>query len=187
MAGSRAALKVRFRPIADASRSGDNIEMTMMHLLIVALILQHYPAALVTIDVREDRDVRAHSITISPPRGGPLRTSAERDDIIWVAVRAWAGGHESLTSEECPAVARVAASMDSLLPVPISPPSRAVARPPVPVPPTVKDGYGTSLSFRTLNADGSASDVTIQGGTQYQEWANRAVRELVGCWGPLAP
>ena len=161
--------------------------MTMMHLLIFALVPQHYPAALITIEVREDRDVRAHSITISPSRAGPLRTSAERDDLIWVAVRTWTGGHESLTSEECPAVARVAASMDSLTPVPIAPPSRTVVGPAMPVPPTVKDGYATSLSFRTLNADGSASDVMITGGTQYQEWANTAVRELVGCWGPLAP
>jgi len=161
--------------------------MHMMPLLIAALLLQHYPAALVTIEVQEDRDVRAHSITISPQRAGPLRTRDERDNTVWTAVRTWEGGYQSVTSDECPAVGRVAASIDALPPVPVAPPSRAIAGTTLPVPPTIKDGYATTLSFRTLNADGSASDITIRGGVPYTQWANTAVGALVGCWEPLVP
>lgn len=153
----------------------------------VAVLLQHYPTALVTIEVRADREVRAHSITISPPHAGPFRTDAERDNMVWVAVRRWEGGHETLTSDECPAIARVAASMDSLPPLPISPPSRALVGPSMTMPPTIKDGYGTSLSFRTRNTDNSFSDVTISGGFRYMDWGNTAVSALLECWGPLTP
>jgi hypothetical protein len=161
--------------------------MHMMPLLIAALLLQHDPAALITIEVREDRDVRAHSITISPQHNGSLRTGAERDNMAWEAVRTWEGGHQSVTSEECPTVERVAVSIDELPSIPVAPPSRAVTGTTLPVPPTIKDGYVTTLSFRTLNADGSASDVTIRGGVPYAAWANAAIGALVGCWGPLVP
>ena len=159
----------------------------MMPLLIAAHLLQHYPAALITIEVQEDREARAHSITISPQRAGPLRTHAERESLVWTAIRTWEGGSQSVTSDDCPAVERVAASMDDLPSIPVAPPSRAVTGTTLPVPPTVKDGYVTTLSFRTLNADGSASDVTIRGGVPYTEWTNAAIGALVGCWGPLAP
>jgi hypothetical protein len=159
----------------------------MMPLLIAALLLQHYPAALITIEVQEDREARAHSITISPQHAGPLRTRAERDNMVWAAVRTWDGGYQRVTSDECPAVARVAASIDALPSVPVAPPSRAITGTTLPVPPTIKDGYVTTLSFRTLNADGSASDVTVRGGVPYSEWANAAIGALVGCWGTLLP
>lgn len=154
---------------------------------VIASALQHYPAALVTIEVRGEPDERSYSVTISPPRAGPYRTSDERDNMIWVAVRTWDGGHETITSEECPAVARVAASMDSLPSISISPPSRAIIGPrPMSVPPTPKDGLATSLSFRTRNSDGSDTDITLRGGTQYDHWASSAISELASCWGPIA-
>lgn len=157
-----------------------------MHLLITAIALQHYPAALVTIEVQADRGLPAHSITISPPSERRPRSAEARDNVVWVATRTWEGGSQSVTSVECSAVRNVAASMTDLPAIPIAPPSRAVSPDPSPIPPTIKDGYSTRLLFRTLNEDGSSSDVTITGGAQYTAWANSAVGALVSCWGPLS-
>lgn len=92
-----------------------------------------------------------------------------------------------MTSEECPAVARVAASIDSLPPIPIAPPSRSINEGPFPIPPTIKDGLMTTLSMSTLNEDGSTSDVSIRDGTAHQSWGNEALNALITCWGPLTP
>ena len=56
-----------------------------------------------------------------------------------------------------------------------------------PIPPTIKDGFGTSLSFHTLTEDGSRGEVTIRQGNVYQMWGHDAVASLIPCWGPLTP
>lgn len=184
----RANLSERLRPVRIVSSEAAARRCHMMIETLLVLAAQHYPAALVTIEVREDRAyTRAHTITISPPTGELPRSAAERDRVIWIATRAWDGGFQSMDSQECPAVATVAASMDDSPPIPVSPPSRMVAPEPLPIPPTVKDGFATALKFRTQNPDGSRTDVTVQGGTDYILWGHGAVRALIGCWGPLEP
>ncbi|MFJ6025387.1 hypothetical protein ACIQC9_12425 [Brevundimonas sp. NPDC092305] len=157
----------------------------MIHLILTALTVQHYPAALVTIDVGAIDQTPAHVITVSPAHARPVRSQADRDRIAWRAVRSWQGGSQSITSEDCPVLSVIAGSMDGLPPIPVSPPSLLVAPDPLPIPPTIKDGYSLSLSFRTMNSDGSTTDLTLKGGTVYYEWASNVVNQLASCWGRI--
>lgn len=158
----------------------------MVPLLIAAVVLQHYPAALVTIDVQADRGHRAHTITISPPSGRRPRSAEALDALVWVATRTWDGGQQTVTSEECPAVGRIASSFGELPPLQVNPPALSVTGgEPIPIPPTIKDGFVTTLSFRTLTDDGSFADVQIAHGNVYRHWGHDAVGELISCWGPL--
>lgn len=155
----------------------------------VALAAQIDASTLVTIQVAaETRHTPAHSITISSRAAVRPRTQSARDDQFWIASRSWDGGSQSLTSEACPALRTVALSLRDLQSVPVSPPFLTVAAgESLPIPPTIKDGYTTTLEFRVVNSDGSETDVRLSGGTDYQRWGNAAVAALIPCWGPLLP
>lgn len=155
--------------------------------LVAALAAQHDPSAIVSIHVGADRTyTREHTIIISSAEQY-LRSEAQRDGVLLTAIREWDGGHQTMTSDECPAIREVVASLDRLPHIPIVPPARYVWPSVVLTPPTIKDGFSTRLSLRTLNSDGSFSDITISSGTAYQTWGNEAVAALIDCWGPLTP
>lgn len=161
----------------------------MMLAALLASVVQIDPSALITIRVAEDRIyTQAHSITISPTAAARPRSQAARDSQDWIAIRNWEGGSQTITSQECLALRTVALSVGELAAVRVSPPSLTVSESvALPLSPTVKDGYDTTLEFRTLNADGSETDVILRRGVEYQTWGNRAVSALIACWGPLEP
>lgn len=131
---------------------------------------------------------RPHAITIRAQEARYARSAEEQDARVWVATREWDGHSQSMTSTECPAVRTVAISVSELPPVQIAPATfKIMSGDPLPIPPTIKDGFGTSLFFHTVTEDGSRGEVTIRRGNVYQHWGNDAVGSLIGCWGPLTP
>ncbi len=145
------------------------------------------PALVVRIEVSGDPVYsRPHAISIRAQETPPSSSAGGQD--VWLATREWEGGSQSLISTDCPAIRAVAISVSDLPPVRLAP---AVSAPlsgaAAPIPPTVKDGFQTVLSFQTETDDGSRGQVTVTGGNVYQRWGHDAVASLLPCWGPLAP
>lgn len=161
----------------------------MFPLMFLAVTLQYDPSLLVKINVEEDRVyTRPHSISIRSQEGRRSRSIEERDARVWTATRTWEGGSQSVTSTECPAVRTIALSFGELPPVQIAPSLLAIMPGgSIPISPTIKDGFMTSLTFRTLTEDGSDAEVEIRSGNAYQHWGHDAVGSLIPCWGPLTP
>lgn len=147
------------------------------------------PALVVRIEVSGDPVyTRPHAISIRAQEPRFSRSAAEQDARVWVATREWDGGSQNITSTDCPAVRTVAISVSDLPPVRIAPRTLEImSSDSLPTPPTIKDGFGTSLSFHTLTEDGSRGEVTIRRGNAYQIWGHDAVASLIPCWGPLTP
>lgn len=146
-------------------------------------------ALVVRIEVSGDRiHTRPHKISIRAQDSRLSRSAVEQDARVWVATREWEGGSQSMTSTDCPAVRTIATSVTDLPPVRIAPvTSEIMLGDTLPIPPTIKDGFWTSLSFHTLTEDGSRGEVTVRGGNVYQSWGHNAVSRLIPCWGPLTP
>ena len=147
------------------------------------------PNLVVSIEVLGDGFyTRPHVITIRA-RGGRVSPSpAEPDDRAWDATREWEGGSQTLDSAECPALRAVAISVGDLPPVRIAPANViSLSDDDLPLPPAIKDGFTTSLTFPTITGDGSKGQGVVRGGDVYQRWGHDAVASLIGCWGPLAP
>ncbi|MBX9461283.1 MAG: hypothetical protein KL785_09540 [Brevundimonas sp.] len=142
---------------------------------------------LVTITVAGDRDILAHTIRIEADTFRTARSQEELDRRVWRASRVSENGEEQVDSETCPALRQVAHAFAALPDLSIAPPTMQVVSAPLPVPPTMKDGYSTRLTFRTVTLDGSEALVELRHGNAYAEWANSAVGSLAGCWGPPAP
>ena len=147
---------------------------------------------LVTITVADDPYYTiAHSIVIEA--GQPLyaRTEAELEGRSWAATRTSERGAETIHSDACPALRRVALSFATLPPLQVRPmPSVAHGGEPgadLPMSPTRKDGFSTRLAFATETADGSYASVEVAGGNDYSRWGHDAVSALLACWGPLTP
>lgn len=147
------------------------------------------PALVVRIEVSGDRTyTRPHTISIRAQEARLSRSAVEQDARVWVATREWDGGSQNMTSTECPAVRTVATSVSELPAVRIAPAtSEIMSSDSLPIPPTIKDGFETSLSFHTLTEDGSRGEITIRRGNVYQIWGHDAVASLIPCWGPLTP
>lgn len=142
---------------------------------------------LVTITVAEDRNLPAHTIRIGADTGRPALSREELDHRVWRASRVSEAGEEQVSSETCPALRQAVHAFADLPPLSISPPTMRVQSAPSPVPPTMKDGYSTRLTFRILTQDGSEALVELRRGNAYAGWANSTVGSLTACWGPLAP
>lgn len=161
----------------------------MFPLMFLAVALQFDPSLLVKINVEGDQlYTQSHSISIRSQEGGRSRSIEERDARVWIATRTWEVGSQSVRSTECPAVRTIALSFGELPPVQIAPSLLAI----MPgegasIPPTIKDGFVTSLTFRTLTRDGSDAEVEIRRGNAYRHWGHDAVASLIPCWGPLTP
>jgi len=151
------------------------------------------PAAeLVEITVGEFRPYTlAHTITITAGEPVFARTAAELEARSWSATRLSERGMETITSEECPAVRTIALSFSDL-PTLLMRPLSAVAwgeQPGdgLPLGPTMKDGFETSLRFATRADDNSPAIVELKGSGTYQRWGHDSVTALLGCWGGLVP
>ena len=143
---------------------------------------------IVTISVEADRDhTRAHVIEIIPASARPARSQGEVKGRRWFATRLFGDQTQTITSEDCPALRPLALSFADLPPIELRPDSLEVSAEAMPIAPTIKDGFMTTLRFRTLTADGSRAVVEVRGGNAYQAWGHRAVSDLIGCWGSLAP
>ena len=147
------------------------------------------PTLVVRIEVSGDRTLTLpHTISIRAQEARLARSAAEQDARVWIATREWDGGSQTITSTECPAVRSVATSVSDLPAVRIAPATLEIlSGNSLPIPPTIKDGFGTSLSFHTVTEDGSRGEVTVRRGNVYQAWGNDAVAHLISCWGPLTP
>lgn len=148
-------------------------------------------AAMVTITVDGDRYYsRPHTITIMPDVNRLARTRQEVQDRRWRATRTSEGRVDRISSDECPALRRVALSFGDLPAITFSPWALRAASEFDPLPPTMKDGFSTRLEFQTVGADGASVLVQIkQGGWPYNAWGHEAVSALLSCWGgePLIP
>ncbi len=165
-----------------------------MIALVAALAFQTAPAfsapaaARVSINVRADPAyTRPHTISISSETPRRPRSVEELRGRVWIATRTWDGGSQTISSAECPALTSVAMSFGELPDVPIGPAVLAVTSGAIPIPPTMKYGFATSLSFQALTEDGSTAQVTVDGGNAYRSWGQEAVSRLIPCWGPLRP
>ena len=147
------------------------------------------PTLVVRIEVSGDQMYsRPHTIAIRAQEAGLARSAAEQDARVWVASREWDGGSQVMTSTECPAVRMVATSVIDLPPVRIAPQTLEImSGDSLPLSPSIKDGFETSLSFHTVTEDGSRGEVTVKRGNVYQRWGHDAVVQLLSCWGPLTP
>lgn len=147
------------------------------------------PVLVVRIEVGGDRTYTLpHIISIQAQEARLSRSAAEQEARVWVATREWDGGSQTMNSADCPAVRTVMTSVSELPAVRIAPATfEIMSGDSLPIPPTIKDGFVTSLSFHTLTEDGSRGDVTIKGGNVYQSWGDDAVASLIPCWGPLTP
>lgn len=147
------------------------------------------PTLGVRIEVSGDRVyARPHTISIRAQEARLSHSAVEQDARVWVATREWDGGSQNMTSTDCPALRTVATSVSHLPPVRIAPATLEImSGDSLPIPPTIKDGFGTSLSFHTLTEDGSRGEVTIRRGNVYQIWGHDAASGLIPCWGPLTP
>jgi hypothetical protein len=146
------------------------------------------PLTLVRIQVAEDAPYsRAHMITIGAETDRAARSRAEIEGWTWRATREWDGGSMTISSIDCPALRDAALAFERLPDLTVMPPALRVVEGPIPLPPSRKDGYSTTLSFETITVDGSSADVTIDGGNAYSQWGHEAVSALIPCWGPLRP
>ena len=145
---------------------------------------------LVTISVAGDRtqtQTLAHTISVA---ADTARTAGSDMDLArwgWRATRTSEKGEQTIGSQDCPALRQAALAFGGLPPLPVASPVLRVQVGSLPIEPTIKDGYSTRLTFRTLTDDGSEAIVELSGGVAYAEWANHTVDVLTGCWGPLRP
>ncbi|NBB64056.1 hypothetical protein GVN18_32845 [Pseudomonas sp. ODNR1LW] len=141
---------------------------------------------LVTITIAEDRPYTlAHKIIISAEEPVAARTEAQLEGRLWTATRLSERGVETVRSDNCPALQRLALSFSYLPEIPVSPLPSRIHSDAEPLAPTRKDGFSTRLSFTTQMDDGSYGTVEVAGGNAYAEWGHEAVSTLLGCWGPL--
>lgn len=143
----------------------------------------------VKIEVAGDRTyTRPHTINIRAQELGLSRSTEELDARVWVATREWADGSQSMSSTDCPAIRTIALSVRELPPVQIAPLTlRIMSGDSIPIPPIIKDGFSTTLTFGTVTEDGSSGEVIIRHGNVYTLWGHNAVGSLISCWGPLWP
>lgn len=145
-------------------------------------------AAMVTITVDGDRYYTLpHSIMIEPDVNRLARTRQEVEARRWRATRTSDGRMDRISSDECPALRTVALSFGALPATPISPMALRTSSDPNPLPPTMKDGFGTQLEFQTVGANGAWARVQIKQGWPYNVWGHEAVSALIPCWGSLIP
>lgn len=162
----------------------------MLSLTLFAFAASLGPSGeLVTIRIEaEPAFTRAHTISIASQASTRPRTAQEREGQTWTATRTWEGGSQTVTSAECTVLQEVATSFGELPAVEINPaPLALLSGDTEAVPPTIKDGFATTLSFQTRTSDASTAEVTIRGGNAYQSWGHEAVSALISCWGPLTP
>lgn len=140
---------------------------------------------LVTIEVAEDRPYTlAHTIRIEADASRAAQSRRELEGRSWRAFRTSERGEQVVSSEDCPAL-RQAVDAFAFLPLANTPPAMRVHDGPLPMPPAMKDGYSTRLTFGVLTADGSEAVIELSGGNVYRQWANQVVSSLIACWGPL--
>ena len=140
----------------------------------------------VTITVAEERpDILGHTIQIEADTARPVRSQEELDLRVWRASRTSERGEETMDSESCPSLRQAVHAFAQLPSLQIAPPPMRVHADHLSIPPTMKDGYSTRLTFRTLTPDGSEAVVELRRGNAYAEWANETVSSLISCWGPL--
>lgn len=145
-------------------------------LLALMIVLSTQPAraeqAVVAVDYYAEY-TRAHTITLDFDQPG-MTADGPR---VTVATRTWDGGEQVINSAECPAVEAVAQAYSAL-------PDSGADR--LPIGPTLKDGFPTVVTIRTLSPD----DVWTEqkpGREEFAIWGDYVVRSLIPCWGPLTP
>lgn len=138
---------------------------------------------LVTISVAADSVQGISQQTIEIVTEPPIRnvTSNDLHDRVWTATRVLGSRTDTIRSDTCPQLRTVALSFAHLPPLPIRPLSSHVGGD-LPIGPTLKDGYSTSLTFDTLAADFGFVTVQLGGRGAYHLWGHEAVSQMHNCW-----
>ncbi|PZT95264.1 MAG: hypothetical protein DI624_14015 [Brevundimonas sp.] len=127
-----------------------------------------------------------HEIVIEPDTQQIGRTQQEVEGRTWRAVRSSEGRVDSITSDQCPALRNAALAFGSIARQALRAPSLAVASDPIPMGPTMKDGFSSAVTFTALQRDGARVELTAKGGA-YTRWGHETVAALLECWAPLIP
>lgn len=141
---------------------------------------QKIPHVFIEVDGDQDHTI-PHTINIEVLRRVPPRNVEELEKLIWIATRVSERGTDHITSEECPSLREVALAFRELPPIQNETSATLILTQPRPIGPTLKDGFGTSITFRV-----DSVQATAQGGL-YAIWGNKAVDALLDCWEPLIP
>ena len=151
----------------------------LLALMLVSPAFAQAPPV-VTIDVHDNNDGRpAHRIELAFERM-PDGSSLPR------AFRTIGDGTETVAARECPALRSVIDRFSELPSIQVLPPALQPLNPDQALPPSMKDGYLTTLTFVVETEDGSWSTVTVAGGNAYRAWANETIDRLEGCWATRA-
>lgn len=150
-------------------------------------VLSQTPDTLVSITVAGDSYFsKAHTIVIEADTYRVPRNLSDVKTRRWRAIRTSENGTDRITSDECPALRERALDFDAMtsgsLRSPVLTPRPAVQ----PIPPTIKDGFWTTLNYQALLDDGSIASVELSGGA-FARWGNQAISSFLPCWGPLIP
>ncbi|MFN7107048.1 MAG: hypothetical protein ACK4MY_02395 [Brevundimonas sp.] len=127
-----------------------------------------------------------HEIVIEPDTQQIGRTQREIETRTWRAVRTSEGRTDSITSDLCPALRDAALAFGSISGQALRAPALAVASDPIPMGPTMKDGFSTEVTFTGLQGDGARVELTANGGA-FARWGHATVTALLDCWAPLIP
>lgn len=142
------------------------------------------PEPLVSLSVRGDAYYsKPHSIDIHIDVPGGRQGLQDGEARRWRAIRTSDGRVDVIVSEECPALGSVASEFEAFA---SEGPSASRLTPntkTLPIPPTLKDGFSTIVSYPTPRQDGSMAFIYRSGGA----WGHRVVSTLLPCWGPLIP
>lgn len=135
------------------------------------------PEPLVNLSVGGDSYYTSpHSIEIHrDAEGNPARR--------WRAVRTSDGRVDVISSEDCAALDSIVSQFTAFAsenPSDNRRPPNAMTRP---IPPTMKDGFSTIVSYPAPRQDGSIAFIYRSGGA----WGHLVVSTLLPCWGPLIP
>lgn len=127
-----------------------------------------------------------HEIVIEPDTPHIGRTRREIEMRTWRAVRTSEGRTDSITSEQCPALRDAALAFGNVSGQALRARALTVASDPIPMGPTMKDGFSTEVTFTGLQSDGARVELTAKGGA-FAQWGHATVAALLDCWAPLIP
>lgn len=129
---------------------------------------------------------KPHMIVIEADTHRVPRSAHEIETRRWRAIRTSDDRTDRISSDECPALREFALKFGEIASAPLRPTALTPIPHSMPIPPTMKDGFPTSLNYRAFHQDGSTVTVAISGGA-FARWGHNVVSALLPCWGPLIP
>lgn len=142
------------------------------------------PEPLASLSVSGDAHyTRPHNIDIYVDAPAGLQGRETSEPRRWRAVRTSDARVDVLTSDECPALVPAVSDFSAFKSEKPDTGRRPPNAPTLPIPPTLKDGFSTIVSYPTSRPDGSMAFVYRSG----HAWGHQLVSALLPCWGSLSP